>query len=79
MSTQPIGWSDVPVDVSSMPATRDKPAENREHDEGPERDSTGNQARVLSALRTAHERLAISHDVWNRLMPPVSTLAAAAM
>ena len=34
----------------------------------PMADSTGNQARVLSDLRTAHERLAISHEVWNRLI-----------
>ena len=31
-------------------------------------ESTGNHARVLSDLRTAHERLAISHEVWNRPM-----------
>ena len=38
-------------------------------------ESTGNHARVLSDRRTAHERLAISHEVWNRVMPPVSTMA----
>ena len=38
-------------------------------------ENTGNQARVLSDLRTAQERLAISHEVWMRVMPPVSTMA----
>ena len=42
----------------------------------PRNDSTGNQASVLSDLRTAHERLAISHEVWKRVMSPVSTIAS---
>ena len=35
----------------------------------PSAESTGNHASVLSDRSTAHERLAISHEVWNRLMP----------
>ena len=40
----------------------------------PMNDSTGNQARDLSDLSTAHERLAMAHEVWKRVMPPVSTI-----
>ena len=77
MSTQPIGWSVVPVDESSMPATRKSPPMIPNTTSEPSADSTGNQASVLSARSTAHDRLAISHDIWKRPMPPVSTLAAA--
>ena len=51
----------------SMPDQRDEATEHRERRASdPIADSTGNHARVLSDLRTAHERLAISHEVWNR-------------
>ncbi len=75
ISTQPIGWSVVPVDESSMPATKNSPPMTPNTTSDPSADRTGNQASVLSARSTAHERLAISQEVWNRLMPPVSTLA----
>src|SRR6476646_5499035 len=51
-----------------MPATAIRPPMIATTNSDPRADSTGNQARVLSDLRTAHERLAISHEVWNRLI-----------
>src|SRR4029077_2197588 len=68
MRTQPIGCSESPVDVLSMPASAIRPPMIATTSSDPRADSTGNQARVLSDLRTAHERLAISHEVWNRLI-----------
>src|SRR3954451_12092025 len=70
MSTHPMGWSESPVALLSMPATAISPPMIATTISDATADSTGNQARVLSDLRTAHERLAISHEVWNRLIDP---------
>ena len=51
-----------------MPATANRPATADHHHDRAEADSTGNQASDLSDRSTAHERFAISHEIWNRLM-----------
>ena len=72
MITQPIGSSES---LLSRPARATRPPNTANTMTEPMNDNTGNHARVLSDLRTAQERLAISHEVWNRVMPPVSTMA----
>ncbi len=69
MSTHPMGCSVVPVDESSMPTRANRPPSAAITASEPSAESTGNQASVLSARSTAHERLAISQEVWKRLMP----------
>ena len=62
-----MGWSESPVGESVDAGQRGtSPPKMPKTTSEPIAESTGNQARVLSDLRTAHERLAISHEVWNR-------------
>ena len=63
--------------ASSIPTAATSPANTPNTASDARNESTGNQASDLSDLRTAHDRLAISHEVWNRVMPPVSAIREA--
>ena len=66
MNTQPIGCERVAGRLAvDARRRRSRPPNTARPTSEPRNDNTGNQARVLSDLRTAHERLAISHEVWN--------------
>ena len=77
MNTKPIGASESFVPLLSSPAAATSPAKIPTTSNDPRNENTGNQASALSDRNTAHERLAISHEVWMRFMPPVSTIQAA--
>ena len=75
-STQPTGCSESLVAPLSSPIAATSPANTANTAIEARNENTGNHASDLSDLRTAHERLAISHEVWNRVMPSVSAISA---